>query len=149
LDGELWMGRETFQQVISLINTKSGNWSQLGYFVFDLPDSSEPWETRKVELDALEPLLPSHVHIVHSIERTGMEHLNSLLEATLNLEAEGLMARAPYSLYTAGLTNSLLKLKVILFYPWMISKRFQDAELKVVQILNSGLYCQQYNQVLI
>src|SRR4051794_1520512 len=37
LDGELWMGRGTFENLCSLMRSKNGDWSRLRYHIFDSP----------------------------------------------------------------------------------------------------------------
>ena len=114
LDGELWMGRGTFEVLLGILKSKNeeeSKWKQIGYYVFDLPSSVAPYEQRLVELNQLK--LPPQVHIVESIRCKGMEHSNFYLEQIIEEGGEGLMAREPGSLYTIGLSaRSLLKVKV-------------------------------------
>src|SRR5690349_7552437 len=64
MDGELWMGRDTWEQIISVLNSKdSDGWKNLKYYVFDLPSSSSPFEERMKELENLKNILPEHVKI--------------------------------------------------------------------------------------
>src|SRR5438552_1193998 len=42
LDGELWMGRGTYEQLMSVLNVGEGDWSSIKYCVFDLPHSQRP-----------------------------------------------------------------------------------------------------------
>ena len=115
LDGELWMGRDSFERLMTVL--KSGDavhpeWESIGYHLYDLPASPAPYEERMKCLEALKPL-PSHLHIVESIECKGGSHLNLLLDSILELRGEGIMARQPQSLYDAAvMTYSLLKVKV-------------------------------------
>ena len=115
LDGEIWMGRGTFEKLRNVLNSKDfehNGWKDIGYYVFDIPCSSEPYEQRLKRLEALKPL-PTHVHIVASIECTGSDQLNFLLDSLLERGGEGLMLREPGSMYNAGpITSSLLKVKV-------------------------------------
>src|SRR4051812_5175371 len=47
LDGELWMGRGTFEKLISTLNSnQQGDWSNIKYCVFDLPHSKSIHEKR-------------------------------------------------------------------------------------------------------
>ena len=111
LDGELWMGRGTFEELISNINLKKlGNWNDIGYYIFDLPSSSAPYYERYNQMRQLK--LPKHVHIVSSTECTGKFHLEMFLDEILKAGGEGVIARDPHSLYASGLTSSLLKVKV-------------------------------------
>src|SRR4051794_10572043 len=36
LDGELWMGRQTFEQLMSILKSTQGDWGRIQYCVFDL-----------------------------------------------------------------------------------------------------------------
>jgi DNA ligase-1 len=49
LDGELWMGRNTFEKLMSKINSKDIDWNGIQYCVFDLPASKELYELRFLE----------------------------------------------------------------------------------------------------
>ena len=63
----------------------------------------------------------------------GIEHLSAYLDSILERGGEGIMAREPKSLYGAGnLTPSLLKIK-----------KSEDTEMKVLGILENGLFCEQ------
>ena len=50
LDGELWMGRGTFEQLLAALQAKDGDWSNIQYCVFDLPHSKSIHEKRMEEL---------------------------------------------------------------------------------------------------
>ena len=111
LDGELWMGRATFEQLITKLNRS--DWNGVGYYVFDAPASPSKYEERVNQLRELISLLPLHVHIVENIKRTNTSHLWSLLENILEQGGEGLVAREPSSMYSPGTAvSSLLKVKV-------------------------------------
>lgn len=117
LDGELWIGRETFEKLIALLNLKDknhSNWKEVLYYIFDLPSSSAPFEHRIQQLKAMDQL-PNHVKIVTSIECTSKETMEAMLDKILEGGGEGLMARQPHSLYSQGLSNSTLKVKVFCF----------------------------------
>ena len=63
LDGELWMGRQTLENMLSILNSDCDynfqfKWKDLKYMIFDLPFSDQPYEARMEELKKLE--LPSH-----------------------------------------------------------------------------------------
>lgn len=118
LDGELWMGRGTFQELMNVLHSKEVvdmDWASIGYHIFDLPDYKASYEERIEQMKQLKPL-PTHVHIVENIECTGREHLIAYLQSIVFKEGEGVMARQPHSLYIKGLTNSLLKVKVTISF---------------------------------
>jgi DNA ligase-1 len=113
LDGELWMGKgTTAEDIMKIVNSKNGDWSLIGYHIFDIPSSSGTYEERMKDLENLKPILAVHIHIVKSVRCTSMEHLREYLEVTMRNRGEGLMLRQPHSAYVNGLTASLLKVKV-------------------------------------
>lgn len=114
LDGELWMGRGTFDMLMKTAKLHNSDWSQVGYYLYDLPDCAAPYKERLKQLEGLKPL-PSHVHIVEQIECSGLEHLNTCLDEIVAQGAEGIMARDPHAFYAQGATSSLLKVKVMIY----------------------------------
>jgi len=116
LDGELWMGRGTFEQLLTVINGQdiiSSHWKNIGYYLFDLPSSNAPYEQRLNQLEQLKKSLPHHIQIIESIECSGRKHLDGHLDSILEQGGEGIMAREPGSRYNGGMsTSTLLKVKV-------------------------------------
>lgn len=54
LDGELWMGRGTYEQLISILTSKNGDWTGVQYWVFDLPSSNQSFMERMVQLELID-----------------------------------------------------------------------------------------------
>src|SRR4051812_15121202 len=50
LDGELWMGRGTFEKLMTWFNSKQQDWSEIQYYVFDLPSSNRVYAERMEQL---------------------------------------------------------------------------------------------------
>lgn len=48
LDGELWMGRGTFEQLLSALNSNEQcqEWNNIRFYVFDLPSEKKPHKER-------------------------------------------------------------------------------------------------------
>ena len=118
LDGELWMGRASYDKLMVLLNSKDKEkeeWKSVGYYIFDLPASTAVgYEER---LDQLQQItLPSHVHIVESTKCHSMEHLKQRLNEVLEGGGEGLVVHEPHSLYVPGFTSTLLKVKVFCIF---------------------------------
>src|SRR4051794_21315104 len=59
LDGELWMGRGTYEQLMSLLNSSQQDWSSVEYCIFDAPSSNLPHKERIQYLKQLQ--LPAQV----------------------------------------------------------------------------------------
>ncbi|MFN7975657.1 MAG: DNA ligase [Acidobacteriota bacterium] len=127
LDGELWGGRKKFQRTVSVVRRqdRSDHWKEIRYVVFDAPASREPFEQRieivRTELATSNPPYASF----HQHTRCASEA--ELLTALARIEeqgGEGLMLRKPGSLYEAGRSFTLLKVK-----------SFLDAEARVLEHL--------------
>jgi DNA ligase-1 len=111
LDGELWMGRGTFEILTRVLVSKDDiSWKNIMFQVFDLPDSKDDFEMRMRRLDEL--VLPHHAQKVHRIICTGKDHLQECLEKILEEGGEGLMLNKPDAIYVANRTKVLMKVKV-------------------------------------
>lgn len=108
LDGELWMGRNSFDKLLKLVNEVQ--WAGIGYYIFDAPSSKQTYEKRMKELEELE--LPLHVKVAKRIRCSGRSHLQEYLDSITEEKGEGIMLREPQSLYTPGFTSSIIKVKV-------------------------------------
>jgi DNA ligase-1 len=124
LDGELWIDRKKFQRTVSIVRRqdKTELWKEVRYLVFDAPGATGGFEDRLEFLrDVLRrqpsPFVQPHEHQLCA----GTEHLRSELERIEALGGEGLMLREPGSLYEAGRSSTLLKVKT-----------FHDAEAIVI-----------------
>jgi DNA ligase-1 len=125
LDGELWGGRKLFQRTVSIVRRqdKGDQWKQIQYVVFDAPAMKEPFEKRIEYCDQLIARDKPPYVIAHKHERCrGVDHLREELARVEALGGEGLMLRKPGSLYEAGRSSSLLKVK-----------SFRDAEAKILE----------------
>jgi len=132
LDGELWMGRNTFEKLISTLKSKEGDWKNVKYTVFDLPSSNEPYEARQEALKKIP--LPAHVSRIEVIKCEGPKHLKEYVDTVMSTSGEGVIANAPNSPYVAGRVNTLVKVKP-----------FEDAEVRLVEVLPTGLKVEQPN----
>ena len=115
LDGELWMGLGSWEQLMALLKCRDlddTKWTQVGYYVFDLPASVAPFSERVTQLKGIKGL-PPHVHLVDHVLCTGQVHLNKYLRAISEQGGEGIMVNDPTALYAAfTLSPALLKVKV-------------------------------------
>ncbi len=124
LDGELWLERKQFQKTVSIVRRKdqSEHWRQIRFVVFDAPGLKEPFEARIQYLNDLVQENGPEFAVAHEQQRCqGIAHLKEELQRVESLGGEGLMLRQPASLYVAGRSSSLLKVKT-----------FHDAEARVV-----------------
>jgi DNA ligase-1 len=127
LDGELWIGRKTFQRAVGIVKRqdKSELWKELRFLVFDAPAHGGVFEERLTFFhDYIAQEKPTYA-VAHPHETCrGLDHLREELARVEKLGGEGLMMRQPKSLYVAGRSTTLLKVKT-----------FLDAEARVVEHL--------------
>lgn len=133
LDGELWIERGRFSEMSGLVHqTDAGDhWRKVWYCIFDAPSNGLGFEER---IDKARQWFDAHpsprIRVLVQERCQGKAHLETMLAKTENQGGEGLMLRRPGSLYTAGRSPDLLKVK-----------SFLDTEAKVVEhIGGSGKY---------
>ena len=117
LDGELWMGRQSFDRVSAAVRRNTPmdeEWQALKYMVFDLPGTPGTFAERSVQI----------VSVVGAVGVPWMQPLSQLRgtdAATLQRQllalvaegAEGLMLHQANALWTPGRSDSLRKLKAV------------------------------------
>ena len=108
LDGELWMGRGTFDALLSKIQGK-GDWSGVQFHVFDVQGSGT-FEERQ---SALCRPFPSHVKPVPHLELSGHDALDAMEANIVANGGEGCVIRRPGSPYRPGRIGDVVKVKRI------------------------------------
>ncbi|CUR45688.1 DNA ligase (ATP) [Alloalcanivorax xenomutans] len=128
LDGELWMGRGTFSQLVGILNRRTPSaepWRHIYFMAFDLPSSPGPFDQRLPRLRKLidDAALP-HLHMVD--QRRGRDHATLMrdLERVVAAGGEGLMLHRGGAPYRGERNDDLLKVK-----PYL------DAEAEVVAVI--------------
>ena len=125
LDGELWMGRGTFEQLSGAVRRQipdDAQWRRIRFMVFDLPSSPAPFDQRLQRLrEMFETIESPCIALVEQFRVVDRDALMDMLERMVEDGGEGLMLHKGSSLYTAGRTDDLLKLKA-----------YEDAEAVVV-----------------
>lgn len=115
LDGELWIGRGRFDELSGIVRRQSAttsDWSNIKYMVFDLPASSEHFDTRLTQLEnIIRTINAPHINFVEQFKVNDHEALIKRLDQTVREGGEGLMLHRGYSLYKNTRNNDLLKLK--------------------------------------
>ena len=114
LDGELWLDRKAFQRTVSIVRRqdKSDHWKQIRYVVFDAPSLKEPFESRmEFVSDCVRTVGSEFVSALDHARCRNLEHLKEELTRIEALGGEGLMLRQPASIYEAGRSMTLLKVK--------------------------------------
>lgn len=125
LDGELWIGRERFDEVSAIIRRHQAteqDWRKVKYMLFDLPGHPGTFNERMVALKRLVAKIDRQwVQMIPQRKLADEEALMALLDQVVEQGGEGLMLHKGESRYRSGRRADLLKLK-----PW------QDAEATVV-----------------
>jgi DNA ligase-1 len=128
LDGELWMGRGRFQQLVGAVRTQQPvdeAWRQIRFMVFDLPAEELDFSQRLVRLEELLADIDSpYIQLVRQYRITDHQALMQQLEQTVASGGEGLMLHHEDALYLAGRSDDSLKVK-----PYL------DAEARVLEHL--------------
>jgi DNA ligase-1 len=125
MDGELWIGRGRFDAVSGLVRTHAAadaDWRQVRFMVFDLPAHPGSFDARLRRLQTL--LAEAGVAWLQPVEQRRIADADALqawLQLVVDGGGEGLMLHHKDSVYRAGRSSDVLKLKP-----------YQDAEARVV-----------------
>ena len=116
LDGELWMGRGAFERLSGAVRRQTpdgGQWRGIRFMVFDLPSSPATFDRRLQRLrEMFETIQSPYVALVEQFRVADRGELMDVLNRVVEGGGEGLMLHRDSSLYAAGRTGDLLKLKV-------------------------------------
>lgn len=127
LDGELWAGRGTFAQTVSIVKQQRPHpgWLQLKFAIFDVPQTAGNFTARIAQAHNWFAAHPSnYAFVIPQRPIQDQEHLQQELQRIEALGGEGLIVRNPDALYAAGRSAEILKLK-----------NYQDAEATVLAYL--------------
>ncbi|MCB1692872.1 MAG: DNA ligase, partial [Pseudomonadales bacterium] len=125
LDGELWMGRGTFEALSGTVRQERPDdtqWRRVKYMVFDLPSYPGTFDERLLAMRRL--VVHSDSRYLDVIKQFKVDNAASLRTRLLDVVAaggEGLMLHRADSTYRAGRSDDLLKLKL-----------YRDAEATVI-----------------
>lgn len=128
MDGELWAGRGQFDRASGIIRQQPADdeaWHQIHYMVFDLPGRPGAFDQRLTALQ--QQIAVIHLPWVQAVEQfkvTDEADLKRRLDQVVQEGGEGLVLHRGASLYHAGRSGDLLKLKP-----------YDDAEAKVIGYL--------------
>ena len=125
MDGELWAGRGRFSHAQSTVRQQQPDdaaWREMHFMVFDLPAHGGTFDQRLPALNQLvESLDQPWVQAVPQQRVASDAALQKLLLRTVRAGGEGLMLHRGASMYRAGRSDDLIKVKT-----------HEDAEAKVV-----------------
>lgn len=115
LDGELWMGRGSFQSLMQVVRDKTPDesaWREVRYWVFDLPAALGPFSERQRTLHALlQSVQNPQLKIVRQQRVGSHAQLQHLLTEMVSAGAEGLILQREDREYSTGRHAGVLKLK--------------------------------------
>lgn len=114
LDGELWIGREQFEDTLSVVMTKAPHdgWQKIGYHIFDVPNASGGLMARLEVLNEFLIKQPvAHLKVIPQYKINSVEELKARLDKLVNHGAEGLVVRDPRVGYQVGRSQQALKVK--------------------------------------
>ncbi|WP_432455554.1 MULTISPECIES: DNA ligase [unclassified Agarivorans] len=123
LDGELWLGRGKFSELVGLIHrqqSKFEQWQKVQFMVFDLPHHPGNYRSRYQQLQGLAKQA-NFIRIPEYHNYPGRTQLAQELQKISAEGGEGLMLRDPNSFYLATRSHALIKYKA-----------YQDGEAEVV-----------------
>ena len=143
LDGELWMGRGSFQRLVGAVRRQQpldDEWRKIRYMVFDLPSKTGGFSQRLERLERLFNHIDSpYIQLVRQSRLSDHRSLMNRLEQVADLGGEGLMLHHEDALYRAGRSDDLLKVKP-----------YQDAEARVIEHLpGKGKFSGQLGSLLV
>ncbi|EWH11866.1 DNA ligase [Catenovulum agarivorans DS-2] len=124
LDGELWLAREQFARLLSIIHDPQDNrWAEVKFMVFDFPQLNLPFSARYQRMTEFAKQHSTHspITIVKQFTVANHQQLQNLLDQYVQQGAEGLMLHKASSFYQGKRSDDLIKVK-----------RFEDAEATVV-----------------
>ena len=128
LDGELWLGRGSFDQLSAIVRRQSpddAEWRRVRYMIFELPNASGSFTERVEQIKAITAAAnPPWLQAVPQFRLPDAVALQKKLRDIVRSGGEGLMLHRDDAVYETGRSSALLKVT-----PW------QDAEATVVDHL--------------
>ena len=129
MDGELWLGRDKFQLLLSCVkkqvpveNKTTSCWRDIRFMMFDLPEHSGDFNERVKKMRLLVMQNPSvYLAMINQVKLKNLSDLEQKLDEVIAVQGEGLMLHLASAYYQKGRTSALMKLK-----------KYQDAEATVI-----------------
>lgn len=149
IEGEIWGGRGTFEQTVSIVRRQDGDpgWLTLKFAVFDAPTTDGVFETRLARAATWFTLNPApHAYVIEHRPIGTTERLEWELERVEKAGGEGLILRKSESFYTVGRSPDVLKVKSYADREGVVVEQiFENTETRVrlssllVELPESGL----------
>lgn len=130
LEGELWAGRNRFEFTTATVLRQQPHpgWLELKFAIFDVPQQDKTFRQRIALAQQWFQHHPSsYAFVIEQIPINSEHHLQQEQQRISDLGGEGLIARDPNALYTAGRSHSICKIKP-----------YQDDEAMVIGHINGN-----------
>ena len=133
LDGELYTARGEFEKIQSIVMDKTPNeaaWSEIKFYVFDVPEANGGLLERLSELEKFilqNPQAGQNLKIIKQVKVKDNAEFEAFAEAIIAKGGEGAVVREPNAPYERKRSKNALKYK-----------KFKDAECEVTAI-NAGI----------
>lgn len=114
LEGELWGGRGSFEQTLSIVKKQRPHdgWLQLTFAIFDVPQAPGGFTERLAKAGDWFAAHPTaYAFVIEQIPVRDQTQLQQELQRIEALGGEGLIVRRPDALYAAGRSPEILKVK--------------------------------------
>lgn len=124
VEGELWGGRSTFEQTVSIVKKQQphNGWLQLKFAIFDVPQRDGRFIERLARAtEWFAAHQTPYAYVIPQVKVLDAEHLQQELKRIEQLGGEGLIVRRPDTSYRDGRSAEILKVK-----------SYQDAEARVL-----------------
>ncbi len=127
LDGELWTQRNDFENISSIVRTKTADerWKLITHNIFEVPNQLGGLLERLAVLESYLHSNPvAHLKVLKQTPVKNKQQLEDFLTEIIRQKGEGVVVRNPDTLYATGRLASALKVK-----------RYFDTECTVLKIL--------------
>lgn len=113
LDGELWMGRRSFDRLSGLVRRETPehpDWHEVRYMLFDLPGTEGDFSSRVVRMRAIvEEANTAHLQVVHQFRVSGKDEFKNRFDEVVANGGEGLMLHRTDAHWQPGRSSAILK----------------------------------------
>ena len=111
LDGELYAGRGTFEQVSAEVRRAGGSWQGIRLHVFDVPQAAGSLYQRLAVIEQHLKRHPANIAVIKQTPVKDAAQARAMMERIVAAGGEGVILRNPALPYSAGRSSGYLKLK--------------------------------------
>ncbi len=115
LDGELWIGRQRFAEVVSIVrdHKPSEQWHKVIYCIFDVPDQPRGLFERLALLETFLQKNPNpNLQVIAQVQIMDHQTISKELDRVTSLGGEGLVIRDAKEPYQTGRQSTIQKVKL-------------------------------------